>query len=62
MQLAMSNGDTAALGNVNVCAVAETLLREVRGLPDGTKTRAWASLFDTPEFHRALQQAQLMGF
>ena len=61
MQLLMSNGDPSAMGNVNVCAMAETLLREVRALPDGTKARTWAALFDTREFRQAMRQARQMG-
>ncbi|MCI4643789.1 MAG: hypothetical protein MRY64_03285 [Hyphomonadaceae bacterium] len=63
MQLAMTNGkDTAALRNVDVCAVGESLLREVRELPDGTKARAWATMFDMPEFRQGLSQVRNMGF
>ena len=62
MQLAMANGDTAALSNVNVCAVAESVLRQVNGLPDGTKARAWAAVFDMPEFREGMRQARQMGF
>lgn len=62
MQLAMSNGDPAALGDADVCAMAETLLREVRGLPDDTKARGWASLLETPEFQRGLGQIRQMGY
>lgn len=62
MQLAMSNGDTAALQNVNVCAVAESVLRQVNGLPDGTKARAWAAMFETPEFRQGIRQARDLGF
>ena len=63
MQLMMSQGnDRSAMRNLDVCFVAESLLREVRALPDGTKTRAWAAAFDSPEFRQGLREARRAGF
>lgn len=62
MQLAMAGNDPSALKSVNVCSVGISLLNAVKTLPDGTKGRAWAAMFDQPDVRRALKQAEGFQF
>ncbi|MEO0786632.1 MAG: hypothetical protein AAFY10_13120, partial [Pseudomonadota bacterium] len=62
MRIAMADNQQQAMANLNVCDMGLKVLREVRRLPDGTKARAWASVFDMPEFRRGLRQAKNFSF
>ncbi|MEM1106503.1 MAG: hypothetical protein AAGH87_08940 [Pseudomonadota bacterium] len=62
VRMAMSNNQADALASVNFCDMGLKVIREIRKLPDGTKARAWASVFDMPEVRQALRDAKSLGF
>lgn len=62
MQLAMAGNEPSALRDVDVCSLGISLLSAVDTLPDETKGRAWAAMFDQPEVRRALKQAEGFRF
>jgi hypothetical protein len=62
MGLAMANDPQEAMAKLNVCEIGAKVVREVRQLPDGTKARAWASVFDMPEVRQGLREAKNFSF
>lgn len=59
MKAMMAGGDEKeALKRLNVCSIGVTALKSFRRLPDATKGRAWAAMFDHPNFKRALREAE----
>jgi len=60
MQAAMApqgSGRADAARRINVCELGLAMLQGVRTLPEGTKGRAWAAMFERAEVRRAMQQA-----
>ncbi|MEM9738930.1 MAG: hypothetical protein AAF829_03610 [Pseudomonadota bacterium] len=62
VDLAMAGSQENALASMNFCEMGAKVLREVRALPDGTKARAWASIFDLPEVREGLREAKNYAF
>ena len=62
MSMAMADNQKDALAKLNVCELGAKVIREVRKLPDGTKARAWASVFDMPEVRQGLREAKNFSF
>lgn len=62
MSMAMADSQEAAMKDMNVCEMGAKVIREVRKLPDGTKARAWASVFDMPEVRQGLREAKNFSF
>ncbi|MEL6567970.1 MAG: hypothetical protein AAFQ22_06090 [Pseudomonadota bacterium] len=62
LSVAMADSQEAAMANLNLCEMGVKVLREVRQLPDGTKARAWASVFDMPEVRQGLREAKNFAF
>lgn len=60
MQAMMASSEREAMAGMDVCALGVSALSAVRDLPDGTKGRAWAAMFDQPDVKRALRDAGRM--
>ena len=61
MKAMMAGGDQSeALKQLNVCSIGVTALRSFRRLPGDTKGRAWAAMFDHPDYKRAIREAERM--
>ncbi len=59
MKAMMAGGDEKeALKRLDVCSIGATALKSFRRLPGATKGRAWAAMFDHPDFKRALRDAE----
>ncbi len=57
---AMMAGDDKkeAMKRLNVCSMGATALKGFRALPADTKGRAWAAMFNHPDFNRAIRDAK----
>lgn len=61
MKAMMAGGNQSeALKQLNVCSMGVTALRSFRRLPGATKGRAWAAMFDHPDYKRAIREAERM--